>query len=68
MSDIAKTIGAGIGYTVGVIIALVAVIALLAVIVGWLLPIATLGAFAPGFVPCVAIVTLAALLRATTAK
>jgi len=61
MSSIAKVLfGALI-----VLVAAFAVVALLAVIIGWLLPIATLGAFAPGFVPCVAIIVLVALARGT---
>lgn len=46
-----------------VLVAGAAVIALLAVAIGWLLPIATLGAFAPGFIPCVAILTLGLIAR-----
>lgn len=41
-----------------------AVIGLLALALTWLLPIATLGTFAPGFLPCLSIVTLGLLARA----
>ena len=54
----------GIIYTIAFVGVLVGLVALTAVVVGWLLPIATLGAFAPGFIPSVAIVTLGLLARA----
>lgn len=61
MSNIAKIIFAAIL----VITAGLAVVALLALALSWLIPIATLGWFAPGFFPCVAIITLVAILRGT---
>ena len=64
MSDVWKMIFQGIIYAVAFVGVLVGLVALFAVLIGWLLPIATLGAFAPGFLPSVAIVTLALLARA----
>jgi hypothetical protein len=61
MSSIAKVLFGALL----VLVAGAAVISLLAVVIGWLLPIATLGAFAPGFIPCVAILTLVFILRGT---
>ena len=61
MSNIAKVLfGALLVLAAGA-----AVVCLLALAVMWLLPIATLGAFAPGFVPCLAIITLVFILRGT---
>lgn len=66
MSDVAKMIFQGVIFAVVFIGVLVGLVSLFAVLIGWLLPIATLGAFAPGFLPSVAIVTLALLARVVT--
>lgn len=42
----------------------VALIVGFSLLIGWLLPIATAGLFAPGFVQCVAIIVLGMLARA----
>lgn len=61
MSSIAKVLfGALLVLAAGA-----AVVCLLSLAVMWLMPIATLGAFAPGFIPSVAIITLVFILRGT---
>ena len=63
MSDVAKMIFQGLIYTIAFVGVLVGLVSLFALLLQWLLPIATLGAFAPGFLPAVAIVTLALIAR-----
>lgn len=63
MSNIGKIIGYAAGYMLTVLIVGGAVLALLGFLVGWLLPLATAGALAPGFLQCIAIITLALLAR-----
>lgn len=60
-----KTTGFGFmaGYMLIALAIGLGVLLVLACLVGWLLPLATAGAMAPGFMQAVAIVTLALLAR-----
>jgi len=63
MSNIAKTVGYSAGFVVTIFIVSAIAVSLLALATGYLLPLATAGAVAPGFPQCVAIVGTALLAR-----
>lgn len=63
MSNISKTIGYGVGFVLTILIISAAAITLLALAAGYLLPLATAGAVAPGFAQSIAIVATALLAR-----
>jgi hypothetical protein len=64
MSKIATVIGTALGYAAVVLVVGGILLTILTFIVGWLLPLATAGAFAPGYLQVLAIVTLALVARA----
>ena len=64
MSNIAKSVGYGVGFIITGLIVSAIVIAILAVVTGYLLPLATAGAVAPGFAQSLAIVATALVTRA----
>ena len=63
MSNVAKVIGYSIGYVLTALIVGGIILTILGFSVAWLLPMATAGAFTPGFFQVIAIVTLALIAR-----